>query len=281
MCGPVDVEPSVPPVALKFTVAPTVMVPSELNVSEVLSPAAPLCVIAMPEAPPVALSAPTVSVEPLLSETKRSVPPLSVSAALLPMRSACSPALLSSVSVAPVPMVKPDALAARPDAPEKFSVPLLIVTAPENVFVPLSVSVPVPLFVSPPEPLMTLEKVVEELLPPAVSEPLPSVTLPAPASEPMVAEKLLRSNVAPPATLTAEALWRPPAAPSLSVPALIAVAPVKVFVPLSVKMPLPFFVSPPVPPMTPEKVVEVLSPPVVSVAAPSAAVPALASEPMV
>ena len=41
------------------------------------------------------------------------------------------------------------------------------------------------------------------LLPPAVSVPVPSVTLPAPASEPTVSLNPLRSSVATPATVTA------------------------------------------------------------------------------
>jgi hypothetical protein len=46
--------------------------------------------------------------------------------------------------------------------------------------------VPVPVLVRPPVPEITPEKVVLVLLPPAVSVAEPSVTPPAPASEPMV-----------------------------------------------------------------------------------------------
>ena len=67
------------------------------------------------------------------------------------------------------------------------------------------------------------------LSPPAVrvtEPPAPVVTVPAPASEPMVSLKPLRSNVAPKATVTA--LLAPNAlfTPNRMVPALIAVAPV-------------------------------------------------------
>ncbi len=92
---------------------------------------------------------------------------------------------------------------------------------------PLSVKVPLPLFVRPPVPLMAPEKVVEVLSPPVFKVPLPSSTLPAPASEPMVLLKLFRSYVAPLATLTlsAELEGTPSALPSLKVPALMVVAP--------------------------------------------------------
>ena len=103
----------------------------------------------------------------------------------------------------------------------------LMFVVPVKVFAPLRVKVPVPDFVSPPLPPMMPEKVVEESSPPAVSVPLPSVTLPAPASEPMAALKLFRSKTAPTPTLTlsAEADGIPVAVPSRSVPPLIVVAP--------------------------------------------------------
>ena len=67
---------------------------------------------------------------------------------------------------------------------------------------------------------------MDVLSPPAVNVPVPSVTLPAPASEPIVSLKLFRLKVAPPATVTALTSAIRLAAPSVSVPALMVVAPV-------------------------------------------------------
>ena len=55
---------------------------------------------------------------------------------------------------------------------------------------------------------------------------MPSVTAPAPASEPMVSAKLFRLKVAPPATVTALVSAMRLAAPNVSVPTLTLVAPV-------------------------------------------------------
>ena len=86
--------------------------------------------------------------------------------------------------------------------------------------------VPVPAFVTPPVPEATPENVVEELSPPAVNVAEPSVTLPAPASEPIVWLKLLRSRTAPAPTVFALLLPNVLAAPACKVPALTLVAPV-------------------------------------------------------
>ncbi len=110
---------------------------------------------------------------------------------------------------------------------------------------------PVPALVSPPVPLITPEKVVDVLFPPVVRVPVPSVTLPTPAREPIVSAKLFRSKVAPPATTTALVLAMRLAAPSCKVPTLMVVAPVYELLPERVRVPAPFFVSPPVPLMTP------------------------------
>jgi hypothetical protein len=92
------------------------------------------------------------------------------------------------------------------------------------VFVPESVSVPVPILVSPP-PEIVPEKVVLVLSLPVVSVAEPSVTLPAPAREPMVWLKLARLSVAPLATVNALDDDKAFVAPAASVPALTAVAP--------------------------------------------------------
>ena len=60
---------------------------------------------------------------------------------------------------------------------------------------------------------------------PVVSVAEPSVTLPAPASEPMVWLKLLRSRMAAEATVNALLDDKAFSAPACSVPALTAVAP--------------------------------------------------------
>ena len=91
---------------------------------------------------------------------------------------------------------------------------------------------PVPALVRASVPLpsaATPEKAVEVLLPPEVSVTAPAallVTLPAPASEPIVSLKPFRSNVAPPATVSALLAPTALAMPSLRVPALIVVTPV-------------------------------------------------------
>ena len=91
------------------------------------------------------------------------------------------------------------------------------------------------------------------LSPFVVSMAEPSVTLPAPASEPMVWFKLARSRVAPEATVNALAAENAFAAPACSVPALTAVAPEYVPAPDSVSVPMPILVSDPVPLIAPLK----------------------------
>ena len=141
---------------------------------------------------------------------------------------------------------------------------------------------PAPTLVSPPMPDIVPANVVLVLSLPVVSVAEPSVTLPAPASEPMVWLKLARSSVAPPATVNALPADNAFAAPACSVPALTAVAPEYVLLPESVNVPAPTLVSPPpTPDIVPANVVLVLSLPVVSVAEPSVTLPAPASEPMV
>ena len=68
-------------------------------------------------------------------------------------------------------------------------------------------------------------KVVLLLSPPAVSVAEPSVTVPPPASEPIVWLKLLRSSTAPEATVNALPAENAFAAPARSVPALTDVPP--------------------------------------------------------
>ena len=70
--------------------------------------------------------------------------------------------------------------------PSTTSAPAATVVPPEKALLsPESVSVPVPCLVAVPVPVMTPEKMVLELSPPAVSVATPSITPPAPASEPI------------------------------------------------------------------------------------------------
>src|SRR5262245_47244361 len=157
------------------------------------------------------------------------------SVALLPLVSNVPPPALSVTArlvvkpdrncKAPPPKARPPELLPRLLSAETATVPALIVVPPEYVLVPDRVIVPLPILVRPPAPEITPEKVVLVLLPPAVSVAEPSVTLPAPASEPMVWLKLLRLRVAPDATVNALNGANAFVAPACSVPALTAVAP--------------------------------------------------------
>ncbi|MCY1271198.1 hypothetical protein D9M68_247800 [compost metagenome] len=147
---------------------------------------------------------------------------------------------------------------------------------------PLRVKVPLPLLLRLPLPLMAPLKVVLRLLPPVDSVLLPSCTVPAPDSAPMVSF-VDSEKVAPESTLTLALSEM--AAPPLAVrpPADTWTPPVKVLVPDSVSVPLPVLVRPPVPLIPPANVVLLSLPPVVRVLLPSVRVLPLvpASEPMV
>jgi len=90
----------------------------------------------------------------------------------------------------------------------------------------VSTSVPAPILVRPPVPEIAPENVVLVLSLPVVNVPAPSVTEPAPASEPTVWLKLLRSKVPPAFTVSAPVGARLPPGPSCNVPALMIVPPV-------------------------------------------------------
>ena len=85
---------------------------------------------------------------------------------------------------------------------------------------------PEPVLVSVLVPLKMPEKTAAELSPPSESAPEPPVTFPAPLSEPRASLKLFRFSVAPLATVTDEVSAMRAAAPSVSVPPPIVVAPV-------------------------------------------------------
>jgi hypothetical protein len=94
------------------------------------------------------------------------------------------------------------------------------------VLVPVSVSVPGPILNSAPLPEIVPENVVLVLSPPVKSVAAPSVTAPAPASEPTAWSKPLKSSVAPLATVNALSGAKALATPACKVPALTLVAPV-------------------------------------------------------
>ncbi len=100
-------------------------------------------------------------------------------------------------------------------------------TVPDSVFVPDRVIVPPPSsskkLVGPPE--ITPENVVVVGFAVMSCPEGPSVTLPAPANEPIVSLKLFTSSVAPLATVTSEVGLNTELAPALKVPALTVVGP--------------------------------------------------------
>jgi hypothetical protein len=93
-----------------------------------------------------------------------------------------------SPPIVPLPISVPPELRNTVEASEPFTLraPALILVGPAYVLAPDSVSVPAPILVSPPLPDIVPENVVLVLSLPVVSMAEPSVTLPAPASEPMV-----------------------------------------------------------------------------------------------
>ncbi len=126
-------------------------------------------------------------------------------------------------------------------------VPVVTVTAPVNVFAPDNASVPAALNVSPTLPLRTPESVnVVAAL--GVIAPPPSVTFRAEVNVPLVSR-------APPLSVTApDVLPRFASALTCSVPAMIVVPPVYVFVPVSTTRPALLMISAPLPLTTPESV---------------------------
>ena len=105
------------------------------------------------------------------------------------------------------------------------------------MFAPERVRVPEPNLYMPPEPEITPEKVVELLSRPEAKIPPLSVTLPAPAREPISRMWPFASSVAPEEIVTALELDSAPLpelsllTPAFSVPATIEVAPVNVLPP--------------------------------------------------
>ena len=217
---------------------------------------APESVSVPPSAVIVAPPAPRVMApdQVLLLARLRSAP---AAATPVPMRLVMGSATRSpepSISrAAPDATVVPPAVVPRAALDCTRITPAVMVVAPVYVLAPDRVRVPVPVLVRASAPLpsaATPEKVVLVLLPPAVRVTAPAaplVTLPAPASEPIVSLKPNRSNVAPPTTVSA--LLAPTAltTPSLTVPALMVVAPVYVLAAERVRVPLPSLVRPPAP----------------------------------
>ena len=107
-----------------------------------------------------------------------------------------------------------------PDALFNNSFPSETVTVPLKSLSPVIVMVPEPSFVRLPVPVMLPENVVDVSFEPAVRVALPRSTVPAPASDPIVSEILLKSIVAPLATVNAVCV--PPELPSDPLPVTIA-----------------------------------------------------------
>src|SRR5262249_57294425 len=99
------------------------------------------------------------------------------------------PLMIVVAPTVPVPAsVAPEFTVTAELAIEPFtvSVPALTAVAPEYELLPKSVSAPAPILVNPPLPETPPENVVLVLSLPVVSVAEPRVTLPAPASDPMV-----------------------------------------------------------------------------------------------
>src|SRR3989344_1464675 len=108
---------------------------------------------------------------------------------------------------------------------------------------PDNVNVPEPAFTTLPVSLITPEKVVDVLSPPAVNVPEPSVTLPLPASDPMLSEISFKSNVPLAPTVMAVESDNLPEPLNCNVPALIVVAPLYVFAAERINVPVSAFVN--------------------------------------
>ena len=217
--------PSAPPLDAKLTDAPGATLLTDAKVRMVLCAALPLWTTVMLPCPERRLKAPAVSLEPFGPEMNWRSPPSMLIAAELPMRSAFSPAELSRIRIPPERMLTLLALMARPAVPCSTRLPPFTVKLPESILVPVSFMLPTPDFTSPPVPERTPENVDAVPSPPALSVPAPSVTLPAPASEPMVALNPATLNVAPLATFTRDADGLAAATPRVSVPTFTSVLP--------------------------------------------------------
>src|SRR5262245_7891751 len=174
------------------SVAPEFTVTAELAI-EPFTKSVPALIVVAPEyvSVPVRVRAPLPI---LVSPPVPAIVPASV--ALLPLVSNVPPPELSVTArlvvkperncKAPPPKARPPALLPRLLSAETATVPALIVVPPEHVLVPDSVIVPVPILAGPPVPESVPENAVLVLSLPVVSVAEPSVTAPAPASEPMV-----------------------------------------------------------------------------------------------
>lgn len=193
-----------------------------------------------------------LSDEPAMIPPYVRVVPEATSIVPLPVESVI-PRFDDIVNVAVVLSVPPpnviDAAVTLPGVAPRFAseptdtVPPEIVTPPVCELEPDNVRVPLPFLIRVPELALVVPlNSVDELSPPDVKL-ADNVIEPAPAIEPTVSAFELRLNVAPDATERAVVSGNTPAAPSFSVPASIAVAPVNVFVPESVNVPDPEFVT--------------------------------------
>ena len=220
VCVPVPVLTSAP--VPEMTPAKSVLLFAPPSVSVPL----PSCTAPLPARLPIVALNPARFKVPVVVCVTAALPvvaPVSVIAAAfdtgpftVPRIAAVAPALL----LRPPPSVPVDvralALVTRPEivpalarlalfstAPARLPVvaierlPWLTVVRPAKLFAPPSVSVPVPVLVKVPEPEMMPSKLVEALLPPAVSAPEPSWIAPVPAMLPSVVLKPARLRLPP------------------------------------------------------------------------------------
>ena len=155
------------------------------------------------------------------------VPPLTIVLAVTLPFTAAVPAFIVKppVTVPLTASAPPFTVTPLARLPFTTSPPVLSAVPPVKVLAPASVSVPFPILARPPVPDITPEKIVLVLSLPVVRIAEPSVTLPAPATEPTIWLNPLRLSVAPDATLKALNSENALAIPACKVPMLTEVAP--------------------------------------------------------
>ena len=167
----------------------------------------------------------------------------------------CPPLLtLTEPSAEPVPVRVPPLLTltcALASEPLRPTVPPLIAVLPVKVLLLANVKSDKPFLVRPPAPSMMPFK-LKSLLPATVNPAFSVMSLPMPS------EALLSSVAALPTIRLP--LPRPLAEPSVSVPSLSVVPPLKLLLPLRVRLAAPFLVKPPLPLTMPPRLTLALLP---------------------
>ena len=201
MSGYVPGTSTVPASGLRLMTAPPAFncaFWSTASLSVVLAPMSKFSAELLPAAPPsVSVTVPAPLLLPRIvkvpiAPSVRSIAPR-VAAFVPPATVTVPPVALVVTPMIPVDVPLPDPpselppftdTAVAPSAPVTITFPPEITVGPVNVFVPPSVCTPAPIFAKPPVPETTPENAVEVPSLPVVSVADPSVTLPAPASEP-------------------------------------------------------------------------------------------------